>query len=259
MKRSFLPVGTVILFCLLSSPIRLLSAQEISEESFQFSANNPDGQKYEFVKTYMMALEYIYQNELAEESAAPIDQEGLKNVQRLSNEKNRLAMANVNLRIARNLIEKFDKSRNGLVLRVIELFSQYVNEQASLNNQERLLVTIMYESALNNKVGRLKQRWYKDSATKIIDQRKKTSLNLLEASMLISKVLISHQFNQLGEFNKLGITREERQKLLSRLKVFDGDEFQGDPRAGQTFLQASVTSIRQILEDSNWAALDNSI
>jgi len=232
------------------------SAQETAQDAARFALNNPDGKKYEFVKAYVMGLEYLYQNDRAKENAGPLSEGMFEDVDALSAAMNRLITANVNLRIARNLVGKFDRTDNGLILKVAQLFAQFANDQVSHNNEERALLIQIHDAALKGQLDEPLLRLFSEQTVKINEKRKEASLKLLEASTLVGKVLISHRMNALGQLSQLGITKDERRKLLDRFKTFEGEAYRGELREGQTFLQASVSAIRQVLDDSAYASLD---
>ncbi|HLF18017.1 MAG TPA: hypothetical protein VI749_03870 [Candidatus Omnitrophota bacterium] len=246
----------VLFFALVLCFVATTFAQEIPEDAAQFALNNPDGEKYEFVKTYLMGLEYLYQNDQAKKNMSPLSEEKFKDLNALAGEKDRLIMANVNLRIARNLIEKFDRSDNGLMLKVVQLFTRFVNDQVAFNNEERALITQIYEAVFKEQLDDSMLRLFSEGIVKINEKRKESSLELLEASTLVNKILISHQLNARGRFSQLGVSKDERQRLLGRLQMFEGEAYRGEPRAGQTFLEASIATIRQILEDQAYVSLD---
>lgn len=249
----------LISMCLMSVYIIPAWGEMIVDDPVEFTVNNPDGQKYEFVKAYIMGIEYIYQNEMVKKKVPAIDDNTLQDLRVVTKHKERLANANVNLRVARNLLKRFEKGNNALMIKVVMLFNEFVDDQVDLNNQERLFVTGLHESLINGSVSRFKRNWYVEGVQTLGEKRRDAFLKLLEASTLINKVLVSHEFDRQGHFYKLGITADERQALLNRVDHFEEEGFQGGPREGQTFLEASVTTIRQILEDKDWLNADNNI
>jgi len=141
-----------------------------------------------------------------------------------------------------------------MINKVVKIFSGFVNKQVELNNMERLLVVTIREKLIEETYDEATLKWYFEEIVKISKERKESSMRLLESALIINKVLISHQFNQLGQPYKLGITQEQRFNLIKRLKIFEDPKFKGELRSGQTFLEASVSVIRQILEDTSWPA-----
>ena len=252
-------INKIAVSALISGTIALLSAcpaaaQMDDDALHKFSIGNPDGIKYEFVKTYIMALEYLYQNEKAEQRTAKITGSNIENVSALSDEQSRLVQANVNIRISRNLLDRYSATENGLVNKVVETYLRYAEKQLELNNQERTLIMTLKEKATSGTSDEAAAIWFSENIVDLSRQRKESSMDLLESSLMVNKVLISHRFNQHGELFQLGITREERRSLIRRLSAFREEGFDGGPRSGQTFLEASISAIRQLLEDRNWPA-----
>jgi len=256
-KRIKISIGVLTLIFLgVLAPDSRSQTEVIINDPERFSLSNPDGKKYEFVKTYVMALEYLYHNENAKDRAPVIGADNIQDIGVITDEQDRLINVNVNLRIARNLLKRFEETNNALINKVVKIFSAYVNKQVELNNMERLLVVTIREKLIEDTYDEGTLKWYFEELIDISKERKESSMRLLESSLIINKVLISHQFDQFGQPYKLGITQEERDSLISRLKIFEDPKFQGELRSGQTFLEASVSVIRQILEDTSWLALE---
>jgi hypothetical protein len=139
-----------------------------------------------------------------------------------------------------------------MIKAVVEKFAAFADKQLELNNQERTLLETVRSRIIDERIDDALIKWYGESVTDISLRRKESSKELLESSLMVAKVLISHQFDASGRLYKLGVTREERRNLLSRLRLFGDESFKGEIRSGQTFLEASVSSIRQVLEDTAW-------
>jgi len=232
-------------------------AQMSSDTPSEIASRNPDGIKYDFVKSYIMALEYLYQNETSRKAAPVIGPKNIDNLNVLAKEQDRLISANVNLRIARNLLERFLKGNNGLIVKVIEIFSAYSDKQVELNNRERMVISVVLKSALLKNLKDFDYKWYSDNVEKIANERRESSMQLLESSLMVPKVLISQDYDNSGHFYKLGITKEERRNLIRRMRIFSDENFKGEVRSGQTFLEASVSAIREMLEDTTWSAQED--
>ena len=63
----------------------------------------------------------------------------------------------------------------------------------------------------------------------------------------------SDKADKYGELVNLGITSKERQKLIDQLNKLST---QKKLKSGQSFLEGSLSTIREILEDSSWGTLD---
>lgn len=232
-------------------------SEEVMEDPVIFSRNNPDGEKYSFVKHYIMALEYYRDNEKLVGGLGVLSQEDLADDNLVRRQMDNLLRANTNLRVARNILGKYSGSRNALMRKIAGDFSAVCNDQIAINNQEREmwneLINSVKEIVLGfYDVGSFNQR-YRDLA-----EKRKTSLGgLLQASILSGKVLFSPKLNEYGHYGFLGISKDERFKLIKRLdEGFTGDNFKGELRDGQTFLEASVVSLREVLENFRTQTLD---
>ena len=242
-------------FIVVSLPAAALSQTDIRDPRL-FKKFNPDGGKYKFVRDYLESLRYLAQN--AENDAAvneKLQDKGKSDqVKALTNN---LIQNNFNLRIARNYLNHHNKDKkNGLILLATDQFKQVCDRLIDLNNKERALLED-YSRALKEGKGEtfdLKQLAQNREAIQV--QRKEAGQFLLETSVLVGKILVSNKQNYFGEFDTLGITQEERYALLRKLDEFKGKAFEGKARAGQTFLEASISTIRQILENYRYAALD---
>jgi len=80
--------------------------------------------------------------------------------------------------------------------------------------------------------------------------------NLLKSSILVSRLLVSDKVNRYGEYAYLGVTDKQRKRLVEKLNEFDGKEYVGDLREGQSFLEGSIAVIRETLNDYNRLAVD---
>jgi len=86
-------------------------------------------------------------------------------------------------------------------------------------------------------------------------QRKEADKNIIQASILLTKVLASDK-NVNGRGHLLAITAQQRQKLLDKLDSFGSDNLDWGLKTGQSTLEGSVAVIREVLEDSLWVSID---
>lgn len=233
-----------------------LGRQATYQDIQRFQEYNPDGYKYQFVKDYLLGLGYWWQNVRRKQGVISLFLEELENTQRIQEEINQLTMDNMNLRIARNYVEKYRHPDNGLMLKVVDLFQATCNEQIQLNQEEKQSWQKLRE-ALSGKKDQTLRAQEVEHQEMIAQRRKDSMLHLLEASMLLNKVLISSDPDALGQFSRLGISAEERQKLLYKIDEFYEEGFQGGVRPGQSVLQGSISVIREVLEDPQWDVLDS--
>ena len=253
-RQSF--IAMVILMALFTS-VSSVSAQQMLGSSRKFKRTNPDIKKYEFVRDYISSLSYLKVNEDESKEINELAATETKEIDRIALLRDNLIRNNVNLRIARNYLKKHNKQKeNGLILKVVDTFSKMCDDLIALNNQERNLLENLYYTQLKDEMDSFDRSAYERNQERIAAQRKTTSKKLLESSLFVTKVLISPQENYYGEFDRLGITQEERYRLLYKIDEFAEDGFKGELRAGQTFLQGSVVAIREILEDYDFETID---
>ena len=255
MKKSiFLILSLFSVIAVILIPIlTAFPAWSASKDADQFKKFNPDIQKYEFVRNYLTGLEYLQQNARREIEASKLTFDDLKKKEKIEGFKNDIVLNNFNLRIARNLLKRYKTADNGLMLKTTDVFSKVCDEQIGLNNAEKKIIENLFKDKQGDDV--TKENFFRDMRS-VAEQRKESLKKLLEASLLVNKVLVSEKTDQYGEFFQLGVTKKERTKLIEMLDAFQGEEFKGGVRPGQTFIQGSVAAIRQILEDRSWGTLD---
>jgi len=129
------------------------------------------------------------------------------------------------------------------------------DEQIALNRQKRELIEGRYESHVKDRLNDTDKTGLMRSLSDLAVERKESLKKLLQASLLVNKVLISGEPNRYGDFVRLGISASERKKLLKRINEIDESADKGI-REGQTFLQASFSAIRERLEDKAYSPLD---
>jgi hypothetical protein len=234
---------------------RLLAA-DLPDDIAKFSQFNPDGNKYEFVKTFLSSLGYLKLN--GERTADTLDvsikdmdekllgQDMIKNIEQ----------DNAHLRVARNLLKKHALSNNKMIIKVVDLFVLMCDEQIKHNVVEQKLYLDLYDAKKKGRWLSFDREKFVQELKTLVYQKKESSRKLLEASLLVSKILVSSKPDEYGEFITLGITSQERAKLLKKIEEFEGKGYAGKLRGGQTFLEGSISSIREVLEDESWELLD---
>jgi len=230
-------------------------AIDLIQDAQEFQKNNPDGNKYELVRVYLKALNYFYANTQRSQQAVPLDLNNLEDIKPTAVLLNNLVLDNVNIRIARNLVKKFLTPDNGLILKVADGFVNLCDQQILINDQERALLESLYELQKNNQLDNFKKDEFIEAFKNISQTRHDSLGGLLESSLIVKTILISNKPTAKGAFVTLGITANERKKLLKQLDEFQGENFRGELREGQTFLEGSIASLREILEDQSWGVL----
>ncbi len=232
-------------------------ADPLYDDMDRFIENNPDGKKYEFVRTYLNALMYFKKNADRQKELPTIDINNLAEAPSVAPIVLALKKDNVNLRIARNLVKKFKTPENGLILKVADLFAKVCDDQMEYNDYDRVLYERIAEIQESGYFEDFYPESFLEAQELLAEQRRASFKELMEASMLINIVLVSPDRNYYGDFYRLGLTRQQRQNLLYKIDDFKGKGFSGGVEEGQTFLQGSVNVIRQILENDSWQVMDD--
>jgi len=225
-------------------------------ESEQYQKYNLDEKKFEFVRDYLNGLMYIKENIARREKITPVSLFDFTDVKKISSYVDHLIWDNINLRIARNYLKKHLNSKNGLILKSGLVFTNACNTHIDLNNREKDILEQIYKTQVKGTLKDAQKEQFADELKRLSAARKEASKELLEASVLVSKILISNQTDKFGEFFMLGISSAERERLIKKLNAFVGKKYVGEIREGQSVLEASIAVIRGILEDMSWQTVD---
>jgi hypothetical protein len=230
-------------------------ADPLYDDVQKFKENNPDGYKYDFVRAYLNALMYFKKNKERKENLPHINFENLAESKSVKPIIDNLRRDNVNLRIARNLVKKFLKPENGLILKVSDMFVGMCDDQIELNSYEKVLYEKVYEFQAKAEFDEFNPDSFIEAQRLLASQRHASLKDLLETAMMVNVILVSHKTDEYGDFYSLGITGKQRQNLLYKIDDFQGHSFREEFQEGQSFLAGSVNIIRQILENESWEVL----
>ena len=234
-----------------------LSAHAQTEVGIQdIQAHNPDGKKYEFVRDYVSSLKYLEQNTQRMASNA---KDLSDTPDGLQTQINLLVNDNVNLRVARNIMNNYIHEKNDLMVKIADEFKHVCDEQVEFNNQERSLLKKLYAVGSGDTDTAYSKDQFVADLEKVSQARKASLKALLKSSVLVSRLVVSDKKDNKGEFSYLGITENQRKDLIAQLDEFKGEGFDGELRAGQSFLQGSVAIIREKITDSSREGLQGGI
>lgn len=236
--------------------ILILSRYLYAEDIEKFKAYNPDGQKYEFVRNYLTSLSYFKANDEKSENVVIKISSELDDADKVASLIENLVQENANLRAARNLLKKYKTSPNGLILKVTDLFAKVCDEQIDFNDREKNILKNLHDVLVKADIQNFDKRDFVRTQRWLASERKESLKKLLEASMLVKKVLVSNKPDAYGELTSLGITKEERKKLLSKMNDLFGKNYRGELQEGQSFIKGSILVIRGVLEDTTWGTID---
>lgn len=221
-----------------------------------FRQENPDGEKYEFSRDYIESLKYVYDHEMRRKDFSELVSDD-RNKERVKLEEyvNALIKSNVDLRVAENYIKKHVQSTNGLMRKTADSFVNVCRLLIANNNKERKLMQEWLEIHRKEKLSGFNRDQFVRDLDAIVAERKEIFKTLIEASALAAKILISPKTDRFGSLYVLGITQEQRQKLIERIGFFKGEDYQGEMREGQSFFGASIAVLKEALQDETWGVL----
>ncbi|MCA9394656.1 MAG: hypothetical protein KC900_10660 [Candidatus Omnitrophica bacterium] len=243
-------VVVVLVMCCSTASAEMLGSNR------NFRKYNPDWKKYEFTRDYLTSLGYIKKNYDADDV---IDFAGTEPdiLNRIALMRDELIHENVNLRVARNYLKRYtNQAQNGLMLKVSDQFTKVCDELIQLNSGQRTMLEEMHTVQRRGAMDAAAIADFEQRQSRINGERREALKGLLRASILVTKILVSPTENYYGEFDRLGITQEQRFKLLEKIRHFDEASYQGELRSGQSFLEGSVVTIREILENYNYETID---
>lgn len=244
-------------FILLGSLCASFSFAQMSpKDKEQFILNNPDGNKFKFTQDFLRSLHYISINEERPDSKIKMTRDFEFKRQRLTVVMDNLKKNNINLRIAKNIMQDYIQTENLLMLKSATLFVEFCDKRIEENNKEHELLLSVYDLVSTSKESEFdKEDFYKKEES-ILKEKGEASQKLLEASLLVPKILLSPQLDNNGEFTRLGISLKEKKELIKQLEVFKDETYAGGLKEGQTYLEGSIAAIREFLEKSTLPTLD---
>jgi len=237
----------LIILCL------LFSSKAFADD--QFSQNNPDRFKYEFARSYITALSYMRE----------IDDRWNKNAPKkiFAHDKLKMIMASINdlaldssdLLIIKHYLAKYLTAPNMLMRKVADMVVVATSSEIEVNHEEKSLWEKWYDLNRAGEATSFKSDEFVKSQYAMELWRKEFDKGIIQATILMTKVLISDQ-NKNDKGHLLAITAAQRQKLLTKLDSFGGDDLDWGLKPHQRTLESCISVIREVLEDSIWISLD---
>jgi hypothetical protein len=159
-------------------------------------------------------------------------------------------------RIAKNYLTKYLDSENLLIRRTADLFIAGCMTGLAINAKEKEIWDQWYAVKSNNLASFVNERAFIKAQEELGIKRKENNKTIVEASVLMTKVLKSaRNIDERGHV--LAITSREKEKLLDHLDEFGKQTLDWGLKAGQDHVQASIAVIREVLEDTIYLALDD--
>lgn len=219
----------------------------------KFRQYNPDKDKYRFTNTFITSLVYLYANE-QRDSTVGVNFDKASDIVKM---RDIILINNINLRIARNYMKKYLGSENRLIVKATDDFILFCDELIAYNKEEYGWLDKLYKVKLKKKMSQFDKAEFSDMQNKLYGLRKQSYQQLLETVALINQILVSSKVDYNGELSYLGLTENQRSRLVDRLADFEGQGYEEeDPQQGQSYLQASITNLKTMLSDFQWRTLD---
>lgn len=233
----------------------LSSSNLLAADDHAFKRNNPDIMKYDFARSYITSFGYLEtmdkRLEQAQKAKSQNDEFGF-----IQWNLDRLAKDNMDIRIAKNYVGKYFNVPNSLMRKVIDTYAYSCDQLIGLNTKERALWNQMYIYNKRGEVTPEQDKEFVQEHGKIAASRKESMRGILESSVLLTKVLNSENVREKAVKKRLALSSRERDKLVRKLDTFAGDNLDWGMKPGQTYLQGSVATIREVLEDPTFPSAD---
>ena len=222
----------------------------------EFKNNNPDGNKYEFTRSYISALSNLVHIDERWTKKDPKKLFPGNDDRVIKASINYLATDNADLRIVKNYLAKYLISPNTFIRKVADIVVVACDNEIALNNQEKILWEKWGDLRAAGQGTRDKEKEFIKRQMEFSFKRKEIDKEIIQASIFMTKVLISAEKNKDTKGRVLAITTKEREKLIAKLDTFGSETTDWGLKPGQKTLQASVAVIREVLEDPLWIAID---
>lgn len=230
-----------------------LSVQVFATEN-EFKKNNPDGNKYEFARSYISALNYFYTINQRWEKNPPKKKYKADDLKVIRRSMEYFVQDNLDLRVAKNYMVKYLSFSNPFMRKASDMLIVACNQDIALNNKAKNL----WQDWLNKKSLTAptleEQKSFIKAQREIELKRKQSDKIIIEASMLMTKVLLS-QDNPNDKGHLLAINQKQRSNLLDDLDVYGKEVLDWGLKPGQSTLGASIAAIREVLEDPIFTTL----
>jgi len=220
-----------------------------------FSKNNPDIMKFEFARSYITALSYMKDINDRWGANAPKKLFPHDNKRMILASLNDLSFDSSDLLIIKNYLRKYLRSPNMLIRKVADMVVVATSKEIGINHEEKAMWQNWYDLYVAGQATNSKEVDFVKGQYALELRRKEAEKSIVEASGLMTKVLISDK-NKNSHGHLLAITAQQRQKLLDKLDSFGSDTLDWGLKLHQSTLAGSIAVIREVLEDSIWISID---
>jgi hypothetical protein len=243
----------IISFFILNLSLSLVHADFYSEAE-KIKAFNPDGQKYEFIRDYLTSLSYIYANIKKYKDIdlnANLGSERNKGAKLLAG----LVQDNANLRVAKNYLDKYLKSSNGLIMKTADMYIGICDQLIELNQKELELYSALFDAQNGNKMDIFDEEAFRTRRDSLFNERSLSLKGLVETSYYAQKIMVSSRLDRFGELVNLGITKSQRDRLISRIDELFPHLEDKTEMINVPVIDASVWVVKERLIDETWGTI----
>ncbi len=238
----------ILLF--ISMPAMVFAAPQADKPPLTpFQEYNPDINKYDFAKSFITSLEYYSRLKKrldAEQAIGDKYDEDLPTIQTFVDNR---TLDNTELRVARNYLSRYASSKNMLIRRVAYDAMMAYERNLLVSSRERQLWKVYYRFKKAGIPRDLSLVEFRKQLESLARDRKSAGIALLEAVIMLQKVILSAASCADENCMDLVLTQIQRDKLLEKLNVFAGDNMVWGIKSGQGTFEAAVASLREVLED----------
>jgi hypothetical protein len=226
-----------------------------AEDSGAFKRYNPDGNKYEFARSYIASLGYLNSVDARWNKYADLKKKSSEDKFILWNIE-RLVSDNMDIRVAKNYMTKYFDTRNRLMRKVTDSYVYACDQLVDINRQERELWESLKQLKDAKKFDAAQEKDFIDRQEALAIRRKDAMRGIVSSSVLMTKVLLSENTREKDIKKRLALSTEQREKLVGKLDSYARDNLDWSLKPGQTFVQAAEASVREVLEDSFYLSAD---
>lgn len=228
----------------------LFSASFALAEEAPFKQYNPDIDKYNFAKSFIMGLSYYSRvaDRLALEDKDQVNSK--PDGQAIRDFIDHRTQDNTELRIAKSYLMKYIDSTNGLIRKVTLDTSAVYEKLLMMSVRERDLWQELERFRLTGRPPDFDEQNFGAQQVLLAREKKEVAKDLIQQTVMVARVLLSAERCDKEDCRELAVTRDERDKLVQRLDTFARGNMEWGLKPGQSTVGACVAALREVLEDS---------
>ncbi|MBF0569530.1 MAG: hypothetical protein HQL18_01995 [Candidatus Omnitrophica bacterium] len=227
----------------------LLGVLPVLAQQASFQQYNPDVDKYVFTSSFITSLSYFNRVALRLKGEAQLKVGTSTDEKMIKSFMDDRTLDNTELRIARNYLTRYAKSRNALIGKVASRAIEAYDKVLAISVKEKELWQEFHSYKLAGKPKDFDEERFVRQQVFQASEKKAAAKGLIEASALIRPVLLSAALCENDACMSLAITQVERDKLNSKLDSFARASMDWGMKEGQSTIEACVALIREVLED----------